>query len=495
MSELARRFEPSSQPKPLSLALDADVVLPDAVRESLIRSAEAMLAVSADDRAALIETPLVDRNLSRLHAELNALYHDLQVEDKVAAGTDIEPGITSIDVDSVYKEDGDVSSGMVTLGINTVNREGDLRSVQRKVELCLNEDQNHVLSTVRSEGDQRRFIVGEWDPDGTVRLPRFRDNWYGFTPWAGRVYHTTSGGTNRRTELIDENARVMSRYGFEQSVLFSVPGIVRYADDLVTALAAVELAEPEEAEAIAQALIERQSDRAQRQREFARPEVVIGRGLPEDILAFPPFGEILADKPNATGIICDHFTPSRMAKPLLASVVGIVAEDGYAKPIEPVLARQDSVAAGVFVGHADGRQEMVTVSEIRPAVGTMHSAQLIAGGMGDRGEMRFAPAMIEEIREEAGIEVAPDQLRLIGDFRANPNTTEHLFLFYGVTDAKERMENVFGSDSGERTTVFMRRVDVRDTRKEFTVVRDAKTELLVLLEQKGVLDALDRLQG
>jgi hypothetical protein len=283
----------------------------------------------------------------------------------------------------------------------------------------------------------------------------------------------------------------------------TVAELVGQTNDAVTAAAALGEARPEDAADIVEALKARQQHTEHDSDARLRsPQVVIGANLPQDILGFAPFTEILSDYPGAIGVVCDHLTLPKQTQPLFGEVTGIIIQtaDGSLRvqTIDPVLARKASVTAAVFQTHPDKGPSMLTVAELRTAVGSVKAEQAVAGSTGDRGDMNFPPIVRDEVKEEAGIDLGPDALRQVAVYKANPHTTERLGFFVASIDAAvEHTEEgqVHGTDAGERTLVHARYIpEFGSSDEQLPLGRplDAKTAILAYLGRLRIPELLDR---
>jgi len=164
--------------------------------------------------------------------------------------------------------------------------------------------------------------------------------------------------------------------------------------------------------------------------------------------------------------------------------------------IEPILARKASVTAGVFQTHPDQGLSMLTVAELRTAVGSVKAEQAVAGSTGDRGGMNFPPIVRDEVHEEAGIDLGPSALQQIAILKANSHSTEQLGFFIASIDAAvEQAEEgqVHGTDAGERTLVHARHIPefgASDEQLPLGRPFDAKTAILAYLGRLRIPERL-----
>lgn len=476
--------------------------------------AEQMFTVSDQEALDVISSPVFQETMTTLRSELAELDTTLREQGKLPDGKTV--GVTSVSIDSVgYGASGELASAMVTTLVNNVNPQGEVVSVPQKVEIRLHEDHAY-LHVVDYAG--QRYVATVLSTDNRPTIPYLENDLDG---GPGNLMYSSFGGGNQRTRVARHYTNLdrpdpRTRYAdgtidtvaaFEElralGNLMPLPAFIGQTNDAVSAAAVLGEARPEDAAAIAEALQARQQNTEHDSDARSRaPQVVIGANLPQDILGFAPFAEILGDYPDAIGVVCDQLTLPKQTQPLFAEVTGVIVPmaDGswQVQTIDPVLARKASVTAGVFQTHPDQGQSMLTVAELRTAVGSVKAEQAVAGSTGDRGGMNFPPIVRDEVHEEASIDLGPDALQQVAVYRANPHTTERLGFFVASIDAAvEQAEEgqVHGTDAGERTLVHARHIPefgASDEQLPLGRPLDAKTAILAYLGRLRIPGLLAR---
>lgn len=494
----------------------------------VMERAEETFAVADHEALDVISSPVFQATMTTLRSELAELNTTLHEQGKLPDGKTV--GVTSVSIDSVGRSEyGDLVSAMVTTVVNNINPRGEVVSVPQKVEFRLHEDHASLrvfdfagqrYIAVRRDQHGKPILLGE-SPSPYRDLDANSEDNHSGDP----LMYTSFGGGNQRTRLhrsYTDLGGSKSGPGEEVRVseadvdlaretapwrkagnLLTVAEIVWQTNDAVTAAAALGEARPEDAADIAEALKVRQQNIEHNiDAPLRSPQVVIGANLPQDILGFAPFAEILSDYPDAVGVVCDQLTLPKQTQPLLAEVTGVIVPmaDGRwrVQTIKPVMARKASVTVGIFQTLPDKGQSMLTVAELRTAVGSVEAEQAVAGSTGDRGGMNFPPIVRDEVHEEAGIDLGPDALQQVAVYKANPHTTEQLgFFVASMGAAVEQAEEgqVHGTDAGERTLVHARHIpDFGSSDEQLPLGRplDAKTAILAYLGRLHIPEHLAR---